>query len=218
MIKTTNDAFSARSFERRNGSLVFNIRWQTVPYIMVPLELLKENKLQIKQMLKNQIAISLCLLANGIPGFPCHPKNICVSYLDTCLQITNFRYFCNNFYKLQPTKLVHFELCSRSCSPHMRIFMGFTVIIYCLSPRIHEILGHMLRGDFCHTTCTQSLIYTCEEVTLQTERACQVWYASKQLVIYQCHDDSIYNSMIKYVKYRYLLRLPKRFKDNKNSK
>ena len=36
--------------------------------------------------------------------------------------------------------------------PHMRIFMGFTVIIYCLGPRIYEILGHMLRGDFCHTT------------------------------------------------------------------
>ena len=56
---------------------------------MVPLELLKENELQIKQMLKNQIAVSLCLLANGIPGFPCHPHNQCVSYLDTCLQITN---------------------------------------------------------------------------------------------------------------------------------
>ena len=56
---------------------------------MVPLELLKENELQIKQMLKNQIAVSQCLLANGIPCFPCHPHNLCVSYLDTCLQITN---------------------------------------------------------------------------------------------------------------------------------
>ena len=40
--------------------------------------------------------------------------------------------------------------------PHMRIFMGFTVIIHCLGPRIYEILGHMrghmLRGNFCHTT------------------------------------------------------------------
>ena len=60
---------------------------------MVPLELLKENELQIKQMFKNQIAISLCLLPNGIPGFPCHSNNLCVSYLNTCLQITNFRYF-----------------------------------------------------------------------------------------------------------------------------
>ena len=59
------------------------------PYNGTYLELLKENELQIKQMLKNQIAVSLCLLANGIPGFPCHPHNQCVSYLDTCLQITN---------------------------------------------------------------------------------------------------------------------------------
>ena len=43
---------------------------------MVPLELLKENELEIKQKLKNQIAVSLCLLANGIPGFPCHPPGV----------------------------------------------------------------------------------------------------------------------------------------------
>ena len=66
-------------------------------------------------MLKNQITNSLCLLTNGITGFPCHPNNLGVSYLDTGLQITHFRYFCNNLYKLQPTKLVHVELCSRSC-------------------------------------------------------------------------------------------------------
>ena len=98
--------------------------------------------------------------------------------------------------------------------PHMRIFMAFTVIIYCLGPRIYEILGHMLRGTFAILR-TLSLIYPCEKVTLHTERACQVWYASKQLVIYQCHDDSTYNYLLKYVKYRYLLWL--RFKNNKNS-
>ena len=81
---------------------------------MVPLELLKENKLQIKQMLKNQIAVSLCLLANGIQGFPCHPHNQCVSYLDTYLQITN------QFSIFLPTKLVHVELCS-TLSPYADI-------------------------------------------------------------------------------------------------
>ena len=34
----------------------------------------------------------------------------------------------------------------------------------------------------------------------------------------QCLNEFTYNSKLKYVKYSYLLWLPKRFKDNKNSK
>ena len=37
----------------------------------------------------NKTNVEKCLLGNGITGFPCHPHNQCVSYLDTCLQITN---------------------------------------------------------------------------------------------------------------------------------
>ena len=71
-------------------------------------------------MLKNQITVSLCLLVNGIKGFPCHPHNQCVSYLDRFYITNQFSIFCNNVYKLQPTKLVHVELCS-TLSPYADI-------------------------------------------------------------------------------------------------
>ena len=112
-------------------------------------------------------------------------------------------------------KLVHVELCS-TLSPYANIHGLHGDYLLSGPEDLWDIRTHVKGGTFAILR-TLSLIYPCEEVTLQTERACQVWYASKQLVIYQCHDDSTYNSMLKYVKYRYLLWLPKCFKTNKNS-
>ena len=80
--------------------------------------------------------------------------------------------FLHIIVRLQPTKLVHVELCSRSCSPHMRIYMDGDYLVSgpddLLNIRTH------VKGGLLPYYVPLSLIYPCEEVTLQTERACQV--------------------------------------------